>query len=444
MASLNPMRDAELIYEALAAGHSSSTYETRLADVLCNRSNYYLTNEVAPAFYERYNEDMVSRLKSDLKSSHTTKLFTALATPRPDFVAVEVRECIKGLGTDEKGLVDMICHTSSDLLQMAEMAYTRLFNKSMIEAIRSDTSGSFRQLLLALCEGNRQHSTEWDMTNAKRDAELLYGKGESKWGSDDKFFIDFFSRRSIADLAAVDHQYEQLYGKPLISAIEKETSGHYRQALMALAKPKDVYFAERVHDAVKGLGTRENVLIRIFALLDKPELMQVSSIYEQLYKQSMVDAIRHDTKGAFETALLTRITGSMPSSNTSSSLSGVSASQGLSSTGTGLSSTTGTGLSSTTGTGLSSTTTGNTTSAGAPVLASTYPENTLGNSSTSSTTAMGLNSTGTNSDIASTTTPSSVTGLGKTSLDTTATTSQSYPNPATGSNLQNTVMPTSV
>lgn len=52
------------------------------------------------------------------------------------------------------------------------------FKKTLEEAIRSDTSGHFQRLLISLSQGNRDESTNVDMTLVQRDVQVSLVAGE--------------------------------------------------------------------------------------------------------------------------------------------------------------------------------------------------------------------------------------------------------------------------
>ena len=60
-----------------------------------------------------------------------------------------------------------------------------MYDRELEEDIIGDTSGHFKRVLLSQLSGNRSESTEFDMTEAKRDAQELYNAGEGKWGTDE-------------------------------------------------------------------------------------------------------------------------------------------------------------------------------------------------------------------------------------------------------------------
>ena len=64
-----------------------------------------------------------------------------------------------------------------------------MYDRELEEDIIGDTSGHFKRVLLSQLSGNRSESTEFDMTEAKRDAQELYNAGEGKWGTDESKWV---------------------------------------------------------------------------------------------------------------------------------------------------------------------------------------------------------------------------------------------------------------
>ena len=60
-----------------------------------------------------------------------------------------------------------------------------VYGRELEEDITGDTSGHFKRVLVSQLSGNRSESAEFDMTEAKQDAQELDNAGEGKWGTDE-------------------------------------------------------------------------------------------------------------------------------------------------------------------------------------------------------------------------------------------------------------------
>lgn len=57
---------------------------------------------------------------------------------------------MKGFGTDEDALINIICRRSNEQRQEIQRQYKTHFGKDLIEDIKSETSGNFEKLLVGL------------------------------------------------------------------------------------------------------------------------------------------------------------------------------------------------------------------------------------------------------------------------------------------------------
>lgn len=72
----------------------------------------------------------------------------------------------------------------------------------------------------------------------------------------------------------------------------------------AMINPAE-YFAKKVHDSIKGLGTNDNNLIRIMVTRFEIDMPLINEIYKKLYDESMIEDIKDDTSGSYRTLLVT-------------------------------------------------------------------------------------------------------------------------------------------
>jgi len=170
--------------------------------------------------------------------------------------------------------------------------------------VSKDTSGNFRKVLLELLKGNRQESNVIDDSRAQAVAHEIYKAGEYRLGTNDSKFVDIMTTYSNYFLDRVNLHYTRMYGHSLYKAIEKETSGDYKDALIACTKPPDIYFADRLKRATKGIGTDDWGLIYVFALHDKAQLRHISKVYTERGHGNLVLDIERDTSGNYRKSLV--------------------------------------------------------------------------------------------------------------------------------------------
>jgi hypothetical protein len=240
------------------------TDEISVIDVLTGCSNAQ-RQELKKQYKTMFGEDLPKRVESELTGNFENAALALLEEPMV-FLAKELRKAIKGLGTDESVLIQIICPNNSEQIKAVKKVYHEQFNRDLEKDVVGDTSGHFGKLLVSLLQANRDDSTSVDKDLAKTEAQSLYDAGVGQWGTDESVFNRIFATRSVVQLRATFYQYRELAGHDVITAIDKEMSGHLKSGFKALAQSiidLQEYYAQRLYKSMKGLGTEDNELIRI-------------------------------------------------------------------------------------------------------------------------------------------------------------------------------------
>uniref|UniRef100_A0A3Q3LP02 Annexin n=1 Tax=Labrus bergylta TaxID=56723 RepID=A0A3Q3LP02_9LABR len=298
----DPLRDVEVLRKAMKG---FGTDESAIIELLGNRSNKQRVPLVA-AYKTTYGKDLFHDLKSEL-TGNFEKLVLAMLKSPSHFDASELREAIKGAGTDEACLIEILSSRSNDEIREITQIYKAEYGKSLEDAISSDTSGHFRRLLISLSQGNRDERETVDVSLAKQDAQKLYAAGENKVGTDESQFNAILCARSKPHLRAVFHEYQQMCGREMEKSICREMSGNVESGMVAVVKcikNTPAYFAERLHKAMQGAGTKDTTLIRIMVSRSEKDMLDIRQAYMQTYGKSLYTHISGDTSGDYKKLLL--------------------------------------------------------------------------------------------------------------------------------------------
>ena len=147
---------------------------------------------------------------------------------------------MKGIGTDEEALIEIICTKSNEQLEAIKECYSDVIGRDLESDIESETRGDFKRLLIAVLQAQREEPDDVDEDAAQvrlifyqilyknkifqADAEELYAAGEDRWGTDETAFTLILARRSLMQLRCIIEKYEDVAGNSLESAIESECS----------------------------------------------------------------------------------------------------------------------------------------------------------------------------------------------------------------------------
>uniref|UniRef100_A0A8C5NFZ9 Annexin n=1 Tax=Gouania willdenowi TaxID=441366 RepID=A0A8C5NFZ9_GOUWI len=298
----DPLRDVEVLRKAMKG---FGTDENAIIELLGNRSRKQRVPLVA-AYKTTYGKDLKHDLKSEL-TGNFEKLVLAMLMSQSAFDAYELREAIKGAGTDEACLIEILASRSNAEIIEINKIYKSEYGKTLEDAITSDTSGHFRRLLVSLSQGNRDERETVDIALAKQDAQKLYAAGENKVGTDESQFNAILCARSKPHLRAVFLEYQQMCGRDIEKSICREMSGNVESGMVAVVKcikNTPAYFAERLHKAMQGAGTKDRTLIRIMVTRSEVDMLDIRQEYVRTYGKSLYTHISGDTSGDYKKLLL--------------------------------------------------------------------------------------------------------------------------------------------
>uniref|UniRef100_A0A8C6UVR7 Annexin n=1 Tax=Neogobius melanostomus TaxID=47308 RepID=A0A8C6UVR7_9GOBI len=292
----DPLKDSEVLRKAMKG---FGTDEQAIIDLLGSRSS---KQRVAclKAFKTAYGKDLIKDLNSELSGDFRKLVMAMMKTPT-QLDAYEIKNAIKGAGTDEACLIEILSSRSN-----AEIKEIKN-KKKMEDAITSDTSGHFRRLLISLAQGNRDEREHVDVSLAQQDAQALYAAGENKLGTDESKFNAILCARSKSHLRAVFTEYQRMCGRDIEKSIDREMSGDLESGMLAVVKcikNTPGYFAERLYKSMKGAGTKDTTLIRIMVSRSEVDLLDIRKEYVKNYGKSLYTHISGDTSGDYKKLLL--------------------------------------------------------------------------------------------------------------------------------------------
>jgi len=299
---VDPKKAATALYDAMKG---IGTNEKKIIDTLAPL-DVEVIQKVRESFHEQYHKDLIKEIKSETSGNFERALVALLQSPI-EYDAWLLHDSMAGLGTNDAQLIEVLVTRHPDHLKKVRDAFQLAYEKSLDEWIAGDTSGDYCHYLLALASATRESNSQpVSAEKAKEDAQKLFRAGEGTMGTDEKVFVNIFAKKSWKHIRKVSEEYAKLFSHSLHTAIEKEFSGDLFRALkwtLEFVEHRQAFFAKRINDSFKGLGTNDKELVRIVVSRRSVDLYEIGGEYTTLYGKSLKEAMHSELSGDYRSLM---------------------------------------------------------------------------------------------------------------------------------------------
>ncbi|XP_021926149.1 annexin B10 isoform X2 [Zootermopsis nevadensis] len=228
-------------------------------------------------------------------------------TPASGFSAgndgVALREAMKGFGTDEQAIIDILTKRSNNQRQQIAKFFTEEYGRDLIEDLKSELGGHFEDVIVALVIPPGDYL-------CKQLHRAMEGMG-----TDEHTLIEILCSKSNKEVKEIVDAYERLYDRPLAEHMCSETSGDFRRLLTlivtgvrndyAVDPGRAKESAEQLHAAGElKVGTDEEVFNRIMAHESFPQLKLIFEEYKNVSGRTIEQALEAELSGELLEAML--------------------------------------------------------------------------------------------------------------------------------------------
>ncbi|XP_004713876.1 annexin A1 [Echinops telfairi] len=300
--AFNPASDVAALHKAITV---KGVDEATIIDILTKRTNAQ-RQQIKAAYLQEKGKPLDEALKKAF-TGHLEEVALALLKTPAQFDADELRAAMKGLGTDEDTLIEILASRTNREIRDINRVYRDELKRDLAKDITSDTSGDFQKALLSLAKGDRSEDFGVNDDLADTDARALYEAGEKRKGTDVNVFTKILTTRSYNHLRRVFQKYTKYSQHDMNKVLDLELKGDIEKCFTAIAKcatSKPAFFAEKLHQAMKGVGTRDKALIRIMVSRSEVDMNDIKAFYQKMYGITLCQAILDETKGDYEKILV--------------------------------------------------------------------------------------------------------------------------------------------
>lgn len=298
----NPSSDVAALHKAIMV---KGVDEATIIDILTKRNNAQ-RQQIKAAYLQEKGKPLEEILRKAL-TGHLEEVALALLKTPAQFDADELRAAMKGLGTDEDTLNEILASRTNREIREINRVYREDLKRDLAKDITSDTSGDYQKALLSLVKGDRAEDFSQSEDLADSDARALYEAGERRKGTDVNVFNTILTTRSYSHLRRVFQKYAKYSKHDMNKVLDLEMKGDIEKCFTTIVKcatNKPMFFAEKLHQAMKGAGTRHKTLIRIMVSRSEVDMNDIKACYQKLYGVSLCQAILDETKGDYEKILV--------------------------------------------------------------------------------------------------------------------------------------------
>ncbi|KAF1838213.1 Annexin [Decorospora gaudefroyi] len=301
MANIDVSKDVEAIRKAMKG---FGTDEKALIAALSKKDPLQI-NTIRSQYDQRLMRSMVQDLEKET-SGYFEKGLVQIARGPLISDCYNLMEAMKGMGTKEVILDDILVGRSNADINAIKQKYQELFQRSLQNDLHGDLSAGTEQMYDMIISARRAEDSHpvnpQEIEQAVTDLQAGMGGFASK---NVPQVCQILTSKNDAQIKAMAHSYQQRFHKSLDSVIKSAFSGHMEDALRLLihrATNRPEAEAVRLEDAMAGMGTKDDLLVQrvVRCHWDRNFMNNVSNAYKQLYKKDLIKRIEGETRGDYE------------------------------------------------------------------------------------------------------------------------------------------------
>ena len=284
----NPISEVENL-----KNYIQNSDKTKIVEFIC-KLNKEQRLKLKETYVASYGTELIKDLEKVL-SGNVEKLVCGLIKSFIDFDAEQIYLSMKGLGTDEDTLSEMIATKPSRHLNKIKQRYPELYNETLENDIKGDTSDYYRNILIAMIQGGRSDNPYPNSQKMKDIVNKLNDDNENIKES----FVSYLVNCSYGEICTICREYEKIHNKNILEGIKnkfgKDEYNFFNVLLNYISDPGK-FFAEKIH------GFKDKDLIRI--IVSNEEIINdIKDAYKELYNTELIDDIKNNTDGDFQIGL---------------------------------------------------------------------------------------------------------------------------------------------
>ncbi|CEO60313.1 Putative Annexin [Penicillium brasilianum] len=260
---------------------------------------------VRATYTKHIGRDLYKDVKSETGGYLEQGLLGVIEGPLMFDVAC-AREAVKGAGTKEWLLNDILLGRSNADLHAIQTAYERTYHRKLARDVEDDLSFKTADLFKNVLHATRhEDSVPINPQTIEAEVRTLHNSTAARVVNNVAEVCGIFARSSNAELREIDRVFQARYHTPLDKHIEKEFSGHMEDALLHMlrtATDPAMRDAILLEECMAGMGTKdERLVVRVVRVhWDRQHKETVKRAYRHRFGKDLIARVREETSRDYE------------------------------------------------------------------------------------------------------------------------------------------------
>lgn len=269
---------------------------------------YYIlgtTRDERESIAQAYGNDLHTGIEKRLNGSFK-ELVHALFKERAQFDIDELARASKGHAPQEETFFEILFNRPNAQRQSIINGAASKLGQSLETFISTHFHKYTREGMVKMLKMNRCEESRLDRALAEKAAKALAATTCDDWINNDEI-LNYFGQLTPAELLLMGRLYKEKVGKHILNTIDVIGSKHkqvfFRTLYYVVVNPAE-YFAKKINDAVKGLGTDERLLIRVITTRYDVDMSNIKKYYYDQTGETVRQTIYDDCSGTFKRLLI--------------------------------------------------------------------------------------------------------------------------------------------
>ncbi len=245
-------------------------------------------------------DDLKKKLGGDFKET-VVKTFQT----RAEYDAETLYNAFKGFSIDEDPIYEIVIGRPPQLLDEIKPIYEKKAGVSLEANIKKHFPNPLKKNLAVVLNTKRSTNPNPSHDFCQKQADKLINTAPDNWLNDNEI-INMLAKNSPEELVLTSRYYLKKTNQHIMKTIEglsKSQKKYIMAILFNVVAPPEMY-ANKINEAIKGLGTDDPLLQRIVVTRYDIDMTLIKKYYRQNYKVTARADIEDDTSGLYRDLLV--------------------------------------------------------------------------------------------------------------------------------------------